>query len=501
MKASIAFMIIFSIAIPQNIHANPGADGSEQQKNQKLSAERIDFNQALPPATVANLGINPGSVFTVNSTAQVNGQKINVDVLQAEFSVDEVKKMVRLLKQLEPRVKKSMELSPGKKFQINHITSSNDTHNFEIMEALKFFGELDRDSEFYRKFVHLSVYERITDYFSTLFGKKTKRDYYLTVARFVGGGGSATYSMWVSGIPMPISAIVGITAIGGGSASVGFLIDEYTGWLDNNVVDPKKQVRDRLVSIETLMMLSPLLIHLQETGVFTYDGGVYMAATLGITALIQNGYYEIKKRSPRAAMWYKWKATEVLFLTSSTVMLPIWDIFAVSAMDAILSTFMFAGLSTISQGVWDIFLTSARRPFLEKAQQIDQMEFEERTKGIDLGAMGPGEVYKLLHREEIKVRDKFKIPFYVASFFSVLFSVGGTTGRNTNTAWLVTAGFAGLLALGTVGGVTWFFYNRRVKALEAKATERAANDAHLQFMRIQERVSAQKMTCSALFGM
>jgi hypothetical protein len=458
LKQLLAVMIVFSIVIPQNLFANPGADGADAPIPESLSNERINFEKVLTPEVAAQLNLQSESAITMHTSSETNGKKIDIDVLQVAFAKKDIKILNQILKKLEPQLRKSYELTPDVKTEINYVGAESDKSiSFEAMQAVDFFKGLDKNSTFYKKYVKLSIIEGVKNYFQTLTDPKTKVDYYLTVIRLGGSGGAATFSLWVSGIPTSISGLIGVGVYGGGSAGVGFMIDKYTQWLANNVIDPAKKVRNRLGSIETYMLTAPLLIGLQDTGVFTTEGAAYLAGYMGIATLVQNLYFEMKKRSPKAAMWYKWKATEALFIASGTLLLPMWDVYSINAMDSIISTYKYSSLSTLSQGVWDIFLTNVMTPLLNAAKAKDQSEYRQRTEGKNLKA-DDIRLYKILHQDELEVRDHFKPFFFGASLVSVFSAIAGTAGHNSGNQNLITTGLVGMLILGGSGFATWWWY-------------------------------------------
>src|SRR5690606_32833111 len=141
-----------------------------------------------------------------------------------------------------------------------------------------------------------------------------------------------------------------------------------------------------------------------------------LTGSAAATVVVQNVYHQIKKRSPQAAMWYKWYAVEALFLSMPYLMMPMWDIYTKSAVETITSTFLFSLYSTASQGIWDIFITKLRKPHLEAAIKKDLAEMAERLKGVDTTNMTPREIDAITKREEFKVREPYKKYFFAASF-------------------------------------------------------------------------------------
>lgn len=55
--------------------------------------------------------------------------------------------------------------------------------------------------------------------------------------------------------------------VGAGSGSIGLFLQKYTSWLIDNKVTPKNTRRyNKIGSIETYMLLSPILIPIQGAG-------------------------------------------------------------------------------------------------------------------------------------------------------------------------------------------------------------------------------------------
>jgi len=407
LKQFTALLIVFSLVIPQNLFANSSGDGDSSSS---LPAERLDFNKALSNEDLAKIGVEHGSVQTINTTGSFKGMKVDIDVIRGEFKGEDSGKLIRLLKQLEPEIRQAYALNPETKFQFVYVADEKEKEiRFEALEIINFLESINNQTEITTEKIKSSTAEKFKSLFAKMFDKTSKSDFYWSLARFAGGGTSATLSFHLgSGMPLPVSLFLGYGVLGGGSAGIGLFIEKFTGWLEHNAPTPKKGARNYLGSIETYMLLSPALIGLQNNGLMSVEGAGLIAGSAAVATIVQSVYYTIKKRYPTAAMWYKWYATEALFLTVPYLIMPSWDIYTSNIIMTIQSTFLTALFSTMSQGVWDVLLTKkVRAPVLQKAIEKDISELSQRLSGKTLNeilAMSRSQQNKLAHQEEFKVR-------------------------------------------------------------------------------------------------
>lgn len=464
-KQFTALLLVLSLTIPQNLFANNAADGEDKSP---LPAERLDFNKALSSEDLARIGVEHGSLQTMNTTGSLKGMKVDLDVIRGEFKGEDSSKLIRVLKQLEPEIRQAYALDPATKFQFIYIADEREKEvRFEALEIINFLESINNQTEVTTEKVKFSTAEKLRNVFTSMFDKTSKSDIYWSLARLAGGGTSATLSFYLgSDMPLPVSLFLGYGVLGAGSAGIGLFIEKFTGWLEHNAPTPRKGARNYLGSVETYMLLSPALIGLQNNGLMSVEGAALLAGTAGVAAIVQTVYYTIKKRFPTAAMWYKWYATEALFLTVPYLIMPSWDIYTSNIFLTIQSTFLTALFSTMSQGVWDVLLTKKiRAPVLQKAIAQDVSELSQRLSGRSLNDilnMSHTELNKIVHQEEFKVRERFKKWFFLASIVSVTSAVATNTGVYMGIDALKVGGMAGLALLGVSGLGTWSYLNNKL---------------------------------------
>ena len=510
-KKLIALLVVFSITLPQNLFANSPTDG-DGNKNE-LSQERLDFQRILTPAVMNEIGVAPDSIQTINTTGVLNGLKTDIDLIRGEFESKDFDKFIKILKKLEPQIRRAYELDPSTKFQFLYASGPNEKEmRIEAQEVLNLLSDIEKNISVTKETISLERIKKMKDFFVNAFDQTSKSDIYWALARLAFGGSSATLSFYVgSQLPLPASMFLGYAVLGAGSGGIGLFIEKFTGWLDNNTIDPTKPrtLRSRISSVESFMFMSPLLIGLQDTGVFTVEGAGLMAGTAGAVAVIQNVYYMIKRKSPHAAMWYKWYATEAAFLTAPYLIAPAFDIYAENLMATVSSTFLTSLFSTASQGVWDVFITNIRKPYLEAAMRKDAAELANRLQGIDITKIDPRELDRITKVEENKVRERFKKYYFFASIWSVTSAVTSNTGVYMGIPALIYAGTGGLAVLGASGVTTWAYVKYRKNKNSRpiiKSNYNVANITSEEFRsesRAAEeliRAQIQLRTCSMLFS-
>lgn len=226
-------------------------------------------------------------------------------------------------------------------------------------------------------------------------------------------------------------------------------------------------------------------------------GAGIIAGGAALSVVVQNAYYFIKKRSPTAAMWYKWYATEALFLTAASFALPFFDQPINDPWKSAATLLVTALLSTASQGVWDILLTDhLRKPRLEAAIRKDLSELAEKTSKTLITDEKYKEVvlnHKNNKKHELDVRKVFNRYFYAASLVSVLSAIAMTMGSNKSIDLLFLAGKAGLFTLGVTGAATWaYVWVKRggVGRLRERITSYRSNAQHDSIERA--KTNAQK---------
>jgi hypothetical protein len=498
LRQTLALMIVFSLVVPQNLFANPaGGDGTNVKV--ELAPERLDFNKALTPAEMNEIGIEDGSVYTLNTTGELNGMKVDLDVIRGQFKAEDADKLVKVLQQLEPEIRSAYELDPNTKFMFVYVADEKEKQiSIQAKEILDLLSGINKNVSVTEEKIKFSTAEKLRKAFSSVFDKTSKSDLYWSLARFAGGGTSATLSFHLgSGLPLPVSLFLGYAVLGAGSAGVGLFIEKYTGWLVNNAADPSRGIKNYLGSVETYMFLSPVLIGLQSTGVLSVEGAALIGGTVGGATLVQSAYYTLKKRFPKVAMWYKWYATEALFLTIPYLIAPSWDIYAENILTTIQSTFLTALFSTMSQGVWDVLLTDKiRAPLLQEAMKKDVMNLSERLSGSRISDEKFSDIvldHKANHEEEFKVRQRFKKFYFLASFVSVSSAVATNTGVYMGMHALKIAGISGLTVLGLSGAVTWAYVKyKNYKASKARTTN---------VVDFVSKKSEPILACSLLFSM
>lgn len=405
-KQITTLLIVFSIALPQNLFANNSpSDDLRESERAELAPERIDFN-ALTPESLNRIAIQPESLQTLNTTGMFEGQRIDIDVIRGEFQSDEADKILKVLNELKGQIEEAYRLNPNTKFEFVHISKEGDTKlNLAAEEILNFLKDINNNTQDKSEAINSGSWEKIKNFFTLVFNKTSKSDIYWALARFGAGTTSATLSFhFASGFPLSISLILG-TTLGTASGSVGLFIERFTDWLEKNKPTPHKGARNYLSSIETALFVSPLLIGLQHNGLFSVEGMTLLLGTAAITPVIQSTYYKLRSKFPKVGLWYKWYAVEAAFLTVPYMMMPGWDIYTNSITKTIASTFLTALFSTMSQGVWDVLLTDKiRAPYLKEAMKKDIAEFSSKVSGRHIYQNNAQALDNLLHSDENKTR-------------------------------------------------------------------------------------------------
>lgn len=494
-----ALLIIFSIAIPQNLFANNSSDGDGSR------SPGIDFS-VIPTEALA------GSTQTINTVGEVGGQKYNIDVIQGTIPADKSELLIEVIKSLEPQLQKIVKYEPNTKIKFISALEGEGSQEMtaaQLLEVLRQINPKAIEKTSIPPNLLAEYKELMINFFygtKNIFNKTSKNDLSWAFARLIGSGTGTTLGFYYgSGFPLPTSLLLA-TIIGGGSASIGVFLQKFTGWLENNKVTPENKRRyNRIGSVETYMLLSPILIGIQDVGFNTPEGAALLAGTAALSVVVQNIYFYIKQRSPKAAMWYKWYATEILFLSASPFVLPFLDQPSEQAWKAAATLFTTALWSTLSQGVWDILITDKlRKPKLEAAIRKDISDLAER---ISKTPITDPEYKKLIadkkknEEAELKIRNKYNFYFYTASLISVLSAISMTMGNYQNIDFLTYAGTSGLLLLGSTGVGTWIYvkYESKLKSM--------INRVKLVFTfgksekRSSKEGSAAIRTCTSLFAM
>ncbi len=498
-----SYTIIFSLAFSSPYAAASSSDSYDTSR----SAPRIDFESTLNAQTLGSMGFKDGQIQFLQTQSTRNGEKVEIDVLRGELEQESVHNVRKLLEHLAPQIRKVHEANPDSRFQFNYISEQGETAlDVTAQEILSVLRDIDPDTRTNEEKIDSVISTKLkailnktfssetySDATRRAFDKTTKNDVMWALMRFVAAGGSTTWAFTLSDIPLPTAMVLGVS-LGAASGGFGLFIEKFTGWLDNNKTIPGRKL-NYITSKETLMLLAPLLIGLQGTGIATPEGAALLGGYSTATVLAQNIYYQIKKRSPSAAMWYKWYAVEALFLSIPYFMLPMWDIYTRSVVEAITATFAYSLFSMASQGMWDLFLTSVRRPHLEAAIKRDLSELAERLKGVDITKLTPRELDAITKREEFKVRAPYKKYFFAGSILSVTSAVAGNAGAYMQSPALEISGQAGLLLLGSTSLILWTTHviKNKLKARKSKANIESVITPR------SERPTG--LTCSGLFNM
>jgi hypothetical protein len=489
LKQAIAIFLSLSLAMP--VYATDDFEREAPDLGANLIANESDaFNR---------LKLSNPAVATYSTTVQHEGKILEVSVARGEVAGHEINKVIKIFKMMEPDIRKAHALDPNTKFQFFHITDTRheNAQYLAATEILDFLKTIDAGTSGETVRIDNNVVDKFKKAFGSIFDQTSTSDIYWGMLRLAGSGTSSTFSFFVAGFPIPVSLIVGAAVTGGSSATIGILIEKFTGWLDNNKVDPNNKM-NRIGSIETYMLLSPVLIPLSAYGINNVESAMLLAGTATLSVLVQNIYFMVKKRSPNAAMWYKWLATEVLFVTVPTVALNLMGYQATDVVAAVMTAFKSGTLGTLAQGVWEIFLTKVRKPFLEAAILKDLAEMSERFNGRRVFSLSRQEMqgiktmeelkaklggknildiseseYKAIaHKAENEVRARFKKYFYFASLWSVASAMAMTAGGYSGNSALYYTGMAGIFMLGLSGAGTWLkvhLKNKRIKAKEGAA--------------------------------
>lgn len=465
-KQFTALLIVLTTAIPQNLFANP-TSGDKGETPSTLAPERIDFQKALTSEELAKHGVQPGTVEYFNSTSTIQNQKVDIDVIKGFLPGSHANILVDIMMELEPELRQSIELMPDTKIEFVNTSDPSQkkisVHAQDILDILEKIKSVNKTDYKIPNSLAAEYAELLTNMFKgtvKIFDKTTGQDVFWSFLRVAGSGGITTIGFTVGNIPLPVSAFIGGVVIGGGSGGIGLFLEKFTGWLENNKVTPENTRRyNRIGSVETYMLLSPVLIGLQATGINTIEGAGLIAGTAAASVVIQNVYFFIKKRSPRAAMWYKWYATEALFLSAISYAMPAFGIYSKDVFKTIQNAFVTALMSTSSQGVWDILLTDyIRKPLLQEAIRKDISDLAERISKTPFTEEQFRQIManrKERYAEENLVRKKFKKYFYFASLASVLSAAAKIVGESNGIPIMETVGNGGLVVLGTSGAVKW----------------------------------------------
>ncbi len=413
-KQCTALLLVLALTIPQNLFAN---NPSDKEPND-IPAERFNFSEALSPQEINTIGVAPGELQFINTTGLQNGKTIDLDVIRGQFKAKDSEKILEVLNQLKSEIEESYRLNPNTKFEFVHIADENEKNvDLTATEILEILKDINNETNAVDVKIESSKAAKFKSFFAHLFDKTSKSDIYWSLARVAGSGTSAYVSFhYGSGFPIPVSiALAGV--LGAGSGSIGLFIEKFTGWLEHNKATPEKGVRNYLGSLETYMLLSPALIGLQSDGLVSVEGAALLAGTAAAGVIVQSAYYMIKKRFPGAAMWYKWYATEALFLTVPYLAMPAWDIYSGNIKAAIISTFVTALASTASQGVWDVLITKKLRgPKLEAAMKADIAELADKLSGRHIYVNNPEALAKVIHEDELRTRVRFTTITKIASY-------------------------------------------------------------------------------------
>jgi hypothetical protein len=466
------FVIILSVALASNGFAS--------------SSDGFDLNRPLSEnegSRVDALNLARPDISTFSTEVVHEGKALTVDIARGQVGSHELTKIVQVFRMMEPQIRKAYELDPNLKIKFYHITDSSNHTYVPATEILDFLESISKGVLHENIRIDQTTADKLKAALGSIFDQTSRSDLYWGMARLAGGGSSSIFSFYFSNLPLPAALFVGVAVSGAGSAAIGIFIEKFTGWLDHNVVDPTKNIRNRLGSIETYMLLSPALIALTSQHVNNIESALLIAGTATASVIVQNVYHTIRKVSPNAAMWYKWYATEVLFVSAPSIALNLLG-YGAANLTATVTTAFYAGLlTTVSQGVWDILITKMRKPFLEAAIQRDLSEFAERfngksvlsiradqmknitsmdqliavTSGKDVTKMTESEYRAIAHKYENEVRERFKKFYYFASAWSVASAMAMTAGANAGNAALTNGGTLGLVVLGISGFSTWLF--------------------------------------------
>lgn len=475
LKQFITLLLVLSFALPHNVIANN--DPSDFEEKIDNDSNRLNFD-VLDTDELARRGVNPDQLLRTNSSSRLNdGRRITIDLIQGEVKAHQFNVIIAVLEQLEPQLRRAFELNPNTKFEPVIVTAEGEERLLDatIQDVLNFINDI-REGKVTRVSINQSTAQRIRGFFSRAFEKTTAEDVKWGLARLAINGTSATISLYITNVPFPIAPLLGYGLIGAASAGIAVFLEKFTEWLDHNEVNRSRPLRNRLGSIETYLLLSPLLIGLQGTGLNTMEGVQLLAGTAALSVVLQNAYYFIKKRSANAAFIYKWGATETAFVAAIPLVLPIFDIPTENIMRTIGMTFVYMAMATASQGIWEKLIVSVRRPFLDRATESDLKGFAERVSGQKIFDMTYRERTSLIKSDELLARKPYKKYFFFISVASVLASILGSAASYKGIDILSTTGKLMLGALG-VSGLYFSFRQSRAekKAASEIWSEMAAN--------------------------